>query len=69
MEAIVSGTKTAAEVCNISNTGTLEPGKYADILVVDGDPLNDITVLQDREKIRHVYKEGRHEVKNGRINW
>ena len=58
MEAIVAGTKNAAECCLLDEqVGTLEAGKLADILVVDGDPLADITVLQDPERIT-VYKEG-----------
>jgi imidazolonepropionase-like amidohydrolase len=43
MAAIESGTRVAAEACGISgDTGTLEPGKAADVVVVDGDPLTDI---------------------------
>ena len=38
--------------------GTLEEGKYADLLVVDGDPLADITVLQDHDRITAVMKDG-----------
>ena len=58
MEAIVAGTKNAAECCLLGEqVGTLEAGKTADILLVDGDPLTDITVLQDLERIT-VYKEG-----------
>jgi len=58
MEAIVAGTKNAAECCLLGEqVGTLEAGRLADILVVDGDPLADITVLQDSERIT-VYKEG-----------
>jgi len=58
MEAIVAGTKNAAECCLLGEqVGTLEAGRLADILVVGGDPLADITVLQDPERIT-VYKEG-----------
>lgn len=58
MEAIVAGTRNAAECCLVGEqVGTLEAGKLADILLVDGDPLTDITVLQDVERIT-VYKEG-----------
>jgi len=38
--------------------GTLEPGKYADIVIVDGDPSTDVTVLQDPTAISAVYKGG-----------
>ena len=39
--------------------GTLEPGKYADLVIVDGDPLRDITVLQDHARITAVMKDGK----------
>ena len=49
MQAIVATTKTASEcIYTQADTGTLEPGKLADLLIVDGDPLADITVLQHR---------------------
>jgi len=38
--------------------GQLRPGFFADMLVLDGDPTNDITVLQDEEKRRAVVKGG-----------
>jgi enamidase len=46
MQIIVSATKNAARACNMeTQIGTLEVGKLADILVVDGDPLTDIHAL------------------------
>ena len=46
MEAIVSATGDAAKSCWIDDeVGTIEPGKQADLLVVDGDPSNDINAL------------------------
>lgn len=58
MEAIVAGTRNAAECCLLGEqVGTLEAGKLADFLLVAGDPLTDITVLQDSEHIT-VYQEG-----------
>jgi len=38
--------------------GTLEEGKYADLLVVDGNPLADVRILQDQSRITAVMKDG-----------
>jgi imidazolonepropionase-like amidohydrolase len=47
-EAIVAGTKTVAEVIGvIDDVGTLESGKLADIIGMQGDPLQDIKLLQN----------------------
>lgn len=60
MEAIVAATKTAAEACRVDDkVGTLEVGKLADLLVVNGNPLNDVSVLQDKSRLLVVMKEGR----------
>jgi imidazolonepropionase-like amidohydrolase len=58
LEAITCGTKNAAFAVDSANVGTLEPGKWADVLVVDGDPLKDIRLLQDKSAIHAVFKEG-----------
>lgn len=59
MRAIIAGTREAAACCGLEgDLGTLEAGKLADLIVVDGNPLSDITVLQERESIRLVMKEG-----------
>ncbi len=56
MEVIVAATAINAKILGTDdNIGTLEPGKYADILVVDGDPL---TNLSDMRRIRHIFKGG-----------
>lgn len=56
MQIIVAATKHAAHVCNLGQeTGTLEVGKAADILVVDGDPLEDIHALTETKM---VFREG-----------
>lgn len=39
--------------------GTLEEGKYADLVIVDGDPIADIRVLQDLDRITAVMKGGK----------
>ncbi|HYB40691.1 MAG TPA: amidohydrolase family protein, partial [Candidatus Methylomirabilis sp.] len=58
LEAITCGTKHASFAVDASAVGTLEAGKWADVLVVDGDPLRDIRVLQDKACIRAVLKGG-----------
>lgn len=57
MAAIVASTRTAAELCDASErVGTLEVGKLADLIVLDADPLENISHLR---ALRSVYKEGR----------
>lgn len=59
MDAILTTTRNAAEALGmIADLGTLEEGKIADIIAVAGDPLDDIRVLQPRENIQLVMKEG-----------
>jgi len=59
MESIVAGTRNAADnIGLLDDTGTIEVGKYADMVVVEGDPLQDIAVLRDSERIKLVIKEG-----------
>jgi cytosine/adenosine deaminase-related metal-dependent hydrolase len=38
--------------------GTLQVGRYADILLVDGNPLDDVRILQNPQKIVSIFKEG-----------
>ncbi len=59
MQAILASTRYAAELLRLDGVlGTLEPGKFADVLVVDGDPLEQITVVEDQGKIMLVMKGG-----------
>jgi len=56
MEAIVSATKTAAELLKVDDKlGTINVGKLADIVAVKGNPLDDITLL---ENVSFVMKDG-----------
>jgi imidazolonepropionase-like amidohydrolase len=66
LETITCATKTGAEIMGRAHEfGTLEAGKLADILVVDGDVLRDIAILEDRSRFLAVIQGG--EVKAGRL--
>lgn len=59
MEALVSATRDAAAALGWGDQlGVLAPGRGADVLVVDGDPLRDVTILQDPARIEHVIARG-----------
>jgi imidazolonepropionase-like amidohydrolase len=54
MQIIVASTQNAAYVCRLADTlGTLEVGKVADVLAVNGDPLDDLQVLEDVRLVIH----------------
>jgi imidazolonepropionase-like amidohydrolase len=59
MQAIQAATKTAAEALMLKDLGTLENGKVADFIVVQGNPLEDIKILQDAGKVKMVYMAGK----------
>jgi len=42
-EAIVAGTRTSAEILKLADLGTVASGKSADFIVLDANPLDDIT--------------------------
>jgi imidazolonepropionase-like amidohydrolase len=46
-ETVVAGTSGAAAACGLEDVGRVAPGQLADLLVVDGDPLTDVSVLAD----------------------
>ena len=56
LAALQTGTINAADLMGWSDrTGALEPGKWADVIAVDGDPLSDVRTLQH---VRFVMKAG-----------
>lgn len=60
MQAIVAATGDAARCCGLEReTGTIAAGKRADLVCVDGDPLADIRILQDRRRLSLVMQGGR----------
>ena len=66
LEVITCATKTGAELMGRGGDfGTLEAGKLADLLVVDGDVLGDIAILEDRTRFVAVMQGG--VVKAGRL--
>ena len=59
MEALVSATTKAAECMGREDIGALAAGRLADVLVVDGDPLDDISVLENRDRLKLIMKDGK----------
>jgi len=56
MEAILAATKVSSECVGLEDKiGTLEAGKFADMIAVTEDPLSNISVLKD---VQFVMKEG-----------
>ncbi|MNM29789.1 imidazolonepropionase [compost metagenome] len=48
MEALLAGTKNGADLCGMADRlGTLEAGKYADLIAVEGNPLEDFSILKE----------------------
>lgn len=59
LEAIRAATQTTAEAMGKGQLfGTLAPGKLADLVVVAGDPLQDVSVLYEQQNIALVMKDG-----------
>jgi imidazolonepropionase-like amidohydrolase len=60
LEAITCATANGAFALRLEGrVGTIESGRLADVLVVDGDPTADVRVLQDRKNLRAVISRGR----------
>ena len=59
MEAILTATRNAAHAIKLgADLGTVEPGKLADLLLVEGDPSKNIGVLTEKKNIKVVMKDG-----------
>ncbi len=58
-EALIAATRGAAQALGIGDlTGTVEPGKAADLIAIEGDPLTDIGVLRKKQAISMVMSQG-----------
>jgi imidazolonepropionase-like amidohydrolase len=59
MEAIMAATKLGGEIMMLGNElGQIKVGYLADILLVDGNPLADVSILQDANRLRGIMKDG-----------
>ena len=68
LEAIAGATWIAARACGIeAEVGTVEPGKVADLVVVDGDPLADPAILADPSRLSIVLQAGSVVARRGRV--
>jgi imidazolonepropionase-like amidohydrolase len=59
METLVAATRHGGEIMGRrGELGLVKAGALADLLIVDGDPLADITLFQDRNRLRMIMKDG-----------
>jgi imidazolonepropionase-like amidohydrolase len=59
MDTLVAATRLGGELMGMpGELGVIQPGALADLLLVDGDPLADIAILQDRHALRMIMKDG-----------
>lgn len=59
MEAIIAATKLGGEIMMMGDElGMVKEGYLADLLLVDGDPLQDVSILQDRHRLLMIMKDG-----------
>ena len=59
MEVLLSATMMNAEIFRMTDKiGSVEPGKYADLLVVDGNPLKNLRVFQNQAHLHAIVKGG-----------
>jgi hypothetical protein len=66
MEAIVAATGAAARALGAHELGTIEVGQWADLVLVDADPLEDI---RNTRRIRNVIQGGRVVDREGLLEW
>jgi imidazolonepropionase-like amidohydrolase len=68
LEALAAATGVAARACRVDGlVGTVEPGKVADLIVVDGNPLTDLAIMTDSRRIWLVLKGGTVAARSGAL--
>jgi len=59
MDAIMAATRLGGEIMGMGERlGQVRPGYLADLLLVDGDPLEDVAILQQRDRFTAIMKDG-----------
>jgi imidazolonepropionase-like amidohydrolase len=59
MQALVAATSMGTACMGLGNeTGVLRAGMLADFLVVEGNPLEDVRILENRDRLRLIVKDG-----------
>jgi imidazolonepropionase-like amidohydrolase len=61
MQAIVAATSTNAKILKMDHlVGTVEPNKYADLILMDRDPLEDTSIFRDRDRMVMIMQGGKY---------
>ncbi|MCK4778956.1 MAG: amidohydrolase family protein [Candidatus Lokiarchaeota archaeon] len=69
-EALQAATINAARAIRMEDKiGSIEEGKFADLVVVNGNPLEDLTLLQKSNNLHHIIKDGRIVAEQGKITY
>jgi imidazolonepropionase-like amidohydrolase len=73
METLISATRWGGQIMMRKDLGEIREGWLADLLLVDGDPLSNISILQDKSRLLAIMKDGEFckppEIKSARSQW
>jgi imidazolonepropionase-like amidohydrolase len=59
MDAIIAATKLGGEIMGMGEElGQIKAGYLADVLLVDGNPLSDVSILRDKDRLLAIMKDG-----------